>query len=72
MNTLTKERPQAAAPAAEPPVPKTPSEIHVEVKDRPDVGDGIIEVQIQVDDHAKGSSLVITSPRDFAFRKTGS
>lgn len=50
--------------------PKRP-EINVEVKTRTDVGLGVIEVIVQVDDQPAGSSLVLTSPRDFAFRKSG-
>jgi hypothetical protein len=50
--------------------PKAP-EVSIEVKTRTDVGAGVIEVTVQVDDKPAGSSFVLTSPRDFAFRKTG-
>jgi hypothetical protein len=69
--TTVKDR-AAPPPATEPPPapPKAP-EVNVEVKTRTDVGAGVIEVTVQVDDKPAGSSFVLTSPRNFAFRRTG-
>ena len=69
--TAVKDR-AAPSPATQipPAQPKAP-EGSVDVKTRTDVGAGVIEVTVQVDDRPAGSSFVLTSPRNFAFRKTG-
>jgi hypothetical protein len=62
-----------SAHSAKPTIPAAPSvteNIRVKIEPRSDVGKGIYEVHVQLADHPEGSSFVLTSPRDFAFRKT--
>ncbi len=65
---IIKDRAERSIKTSEP--PKAPG-VNVEVKTRSDVGAGVIQVTVQVDDQPAGSSFVLTSPRNFAFRKTG-
>jgi hypothetical protein len=43
--------------------------ISVEAKPRTDMGVGMVEVTVTRSDRKHGSSIVLTSPRNFAFRK---
>lgn len=46
-------------------------QVHVDVEPRRDIADGMFEITVTVDHEKKGSTLVLTSPRSFAFRKAG-
>ena len=46
-------------------------DILLEVKARGDVAAGMYEVSVTVDNKSKGSSYVLTTPRNLAFRNTG-
>lgn len=41
----------------------------IQVTRRPEAGDGVYEVAVAVGSHGQSSSLVVASPRRFAFRK---
>lgn len=44
------------------------TEIAVSFQPRTDIAAGMVEVTVSVDNERRGSSLVLTSPRTFAFR----
>ena len=61
--TVVKERePDAAAIS-------TGKDISLEVTARGDVATGVYEVSVKIDNESKGSSYVLTSPRNLAFRR---
>lgn len=47
------------------------NDVSLEVKSRRDVANGMYEVRVTVDNQSKGSTYILTSPRNLAFRKMG-
>jgi len=55
--------------ASEPGKKEKGQAVELNVTSREDVAPGMVEVTVFVADQKRGSSLVLTSPRSFAFRK---
>lgn len=59
--TSTKDRARSAPPPSE--------QVSITVKPVEGADSGVFEVTVQIDDQKPGSSVVRTSPREFAYQK---
>ncbi|MET4368423.1 hypothetical protein ABIA99_001102 [Bradyrhizobium sp. LB12.1] len=66
MTSVKEREPDSGTPS-----PSQGSDISLEVTARNDLAAGMFEVSVTIDNQSKGSSYVLTTPRNLAFRKTG-